>query len=109
MWRASPSTSTATPIEALSRRLLQSQPDNVPVQRDLARGLLFASTVHTSLASRSAAAPDVRSAHRQRAVASYEEGQRLMARLQERGRLSGEDSVLLAQTRTTLAATPSRP
>ena len=93
----------------LSRRLLQSQPDNVPVRRDLARGLLLASTVHARLASRSAAAPDVRSVRHQRADASYEEGQRLMAWLQERGQLSSEDSVLLARTRTALSAGRSRP
>jgi non-specific serine/threonine protein kinase/serine/threonine-protein kinase len=88
---------------ALSRQLLQSQPDNVPVRRDLARGLLFASTVHARLAARPAAPSAGRSAHQRRAVASYEEGQRILAQLQQHGQRSSEDSVLLARARTALA------
>ena len=94
---------------ALSRSLLELQPDNVPVRRDLARELLSASTMHAKLAARAAAGPDGRSAHHRQAVASYEEGARLIAWLHERGRSSSEDTVLLAQARTALAAGRSRP
>ncbi|HEU4631671.1 MAG TPA: protein kinase [Gemmatimonadaceae bacterium] len=87
---------------ALSRQLLAAQPDNVPVRHDLARGLLFASAVHATLAARPAATPAGRSAQRQRAVATYEEGQRILAWLHERGQRSSEDSVLLARARTAL-------
>jgi non-specific serine/threonine protein kinase/serine/threonine-protein kinase len=93
----------------LLRQLLSSYAENVPARRDLARGLLFASTVHARLASSATGASAERRAHRQRAVASYEDGQRLLLEVSERRQASREDSVLLGQARVELARVRVKP
>ncbi|HEU4643255.1 MAG TPA: protein kinase [Gemmatimonadaceae bacterium] len=88
----------------LLRRLLASHADNVPARRDLARGLLYASTVHSRLAARGSGAPEQRHTHRRHAIASYEEGERLLLELRATGRMATEDSVLLGRARGALGA-----
>src|SRR5690606_1883047 len=90
----------------LYESLHSADPRNSQSQRDLARGLLFASRAHARLAAGAAGTPQLRAAHRRRAAESYEEGEHLLARLREPDRPTGDDSLLLAQVRAALASAP---
>src|SRR5690242_3941621 len=95
----------------LLRQLLASSSDNAPARHDLARGLLWASTVHARLAARSSGAAERRT-HREHAVESYEEGERLLlqgSKASERGQLSSDDSALLRRAQGAISRVQLKP
>lgn len=94
---------------ALLRELLATNGSNAFARRDLARSLLFASTVHARIVSASSEAETEREAHRQRAVSAYEDGRRLLLQVSGGGQPSSEDSALLGRARAELARVGARP
>ncbi|HET7584933.1 MAG TPA: serine/threonine-protein kinase [Gemmatimonadaceae bacterium] len=91
---------------ALLRSIVAAHADNSVARRNLARSLLFATSVHATLATTGGGESEARHAHRERAARTYEDGRKLLIQAFAPAQPSGEDGALLEQARLALAKIP---